>query len=118
MNVNVISFVKLVADAWGKIPSGILQGNFFEFGSYDQCLAIKHDTEIAEIGTFKGQYCLAKLGFKASDSQQKFNRQKLELAEKLGQGLLTRAAGGAVGYVCYDLKQCDSNLTQFFFCIL
>lgn len=39
-------------DSWGKLPSGILSGNLFEIGSYDQCV------KIAET-SFTGQYCLS-----------------------------------------------------------
>ena len=44
-------------DAWGKIPSGILRGNTFELGNYDQCVEIKHESK--KIGNIQGQYCLA-----------------------------------------------------------
>lgn len=43
-------------DAWGKIPSGILVGNKYEFGSFDECLAVNYNESGS---TFVGQYCLA-----------------------------------------------------------
>jgi hypothetical protein len=44
-----------VADATGKIPAGILEGNFQNLGSMDECLATKADEDS---GTFTGKYCL------------------------------------------------------------
>lgn len=46
-----------MADAWGKIPSGVLQGNLYELGDYDECLQISHFN--ATFGAFNGRYCLA-----------------------------------------------------------
>lgn len=50
-------------DAWGKIPSGILLGNYFSPGNYDQCLAINNDkfTSTSTIEQISGQYCLTDL---------------------------------------------------------
>ena len=56
-------------DATGKIPEGILEGNLFEWGNWDQCLAIKvsyNDTStVADgvISNFTGRYCLMNLIF-------------------------------------------------------
>jgi len=44
-----------VADATGKIPAGILEGNLQNLGSMDECLAAKADVDS---GTFTGKYCL------------------------------------------------------------
>lgn len=48
-------------DAWGKIPSGILYGNFFDRGNFDECLEIRHDSKAQNIGIIKGQYCIASI---------------------------------------------------------
>lgn len=54
-----------MADAWGKIPAGITQGNFMSLGNFDQCLSIsqkvKNDDGQYEIN---GQYCLANVQVK------------------------------------------------------
>lgn len=47
-----------VFDAWGKIPSGILVGNHFDFGSFDECLAVNYNENNS---TFVGQYCMAQI---------------------------------------------------------
>ncbi|XP_052868606.1 nose resistant to fluoxetine protein 6 isoform X1 [Anopheles cruzii] len=39
------------ADAWGKWPSGVLAGNLYELGNYDQCVGLRHDI-------IEGAYCL------------------------------------------------------------
>jgi hypothetical protein len=46
-----------VADATGKIPAGILEGNIQKLGSMDECLAAKADEYSL---TFTGKYCLVK----------------------------------------------------------
>lgn len=48
-------FVHSVVDAWGKIPSGILNGNFYEFGAFPQCFDLK-DVQKPET-----QYCISQL---------------------------------------------------------
>lgn len=49
-------------DAWGKIPSGIMSGNSYALGNFDQCLSI--EKYVTDAGTVKGQYCLATVGIK------------------------------------------------------
>ncbi|XP_022251569.1 nose resistant to fluoxetine protein 6-like [Limulus polyphemus] len=43
-------------DASGKLPEGILTGTVTAFGSYDECVDIKLNTE-DNTGGFRGQYC-------------------------------------------------------------
>lgn len=47
-------------DAWGKLPSGILYGNYYSAGNYDQCLNIESDKndESSNNEIIRGQYCL------------------------------------------------------------
>lgn len=47
-----------VVDAWGKIPSGILSGNTYEFGEFSQCLGLKRDKK-----PYDTQYCLGQFVF-------------------------------------------------------
>uniref|UniRef100_A0A8D8CWM4 Nose resistant to fluoxetine protein 6 n=1 Tax=Culex pipiens TaxID=7175 RepID=A0A8D8CWM4_CULPI len=42
-------------DAWGKIPSGILSGNFYSLGDYDQCR--KAVSPPTNAGLIRGRYC-------------------------------------------------------------
>lgn len=49
-----------VIDAWGKLPSGMLTGNAYEFGSFDECF----DVQLKRRNTnefIRPQYCLAKV---------------------------------------------------------
>lgn len=49
-------------DAWGKIPSGILYGNVYELGQFDECLSIEKliiDNQYTNV--LKGQYCLTQI---------------------------------------------------------
>ncbi|KAH8241180.1 hypothetical protein KR032_001439 [Drosophila birchii] len=42
-------------DAWGSIPSGLLTGNSYDLGNFDECLNIKKD--ISETRVIRGKYC-------------------------------------------------------------
>lgn len=52
-----INCFDVVADAWGKLPSGILSGHIMELGNYDQCLAVRKELE--PNNTFEGQFCVS-----------------------------------------------------------
>lgn len=43
----------LVGDSWGNFPSGILQGNLFELGSFRECFHIERDAK-----PYNTQYCI------------------------------------------------------------
>lgn len=43
----------LVVDSWGNFPSGILQGNRFELGSFPECFHIDRDGKL-----YNTQYCI------------------------------------------------------------
>ncbi|XP_051863890.1 uncharacterized protein LOC127566171 isoform X2 [Drosophila albomicans] len=51
-------------DSWGSIPSGILYGNFFDMGNYDEC--IKTYKAITDSHSIRGKYCFAKISFRAT----------------------------------------------------
>lgn len=60
--------VNAVLDATGKLPPGVLQGNFNWLGSYDQCVKIsaelpvyKNGTQIGTDKAFGGRYCSASI---------------------------------------------------------
>lgn len=55
--MDIFDFL-LVFDAGGKTPSGIMNGNFMEFGSYAQCFNVKRNERVYET-----QYCLGHLTF-------------------------------------------------------
>lgn len=42
-------------DAWGKMPAGMYSGNYFDFGSFDQCIQFKHES--STVGEIRGQHC-------------------------------------------------------------
>ncbi|XP_016950512.1 nose resistant to fluoxetine protein 6 [Drosophila biarmipes] len=42
-------------DAWGSIPSGLLTGNMYDLGNFDECLNIKKETSLGR--TIRGKYC-------------------------------------------------------------
>lgn len=45
-----------MVDSWGKFPSGILDGNVNELGSFLECLNIKQSGK-----KYETQYCLAQI---------------------------------------------------------
>lgn len=47
-----------VLDAWGKMPAGVLSGNYYDFGEFSQCFNIQKNEQL-----YKTQYCLGKLIF-------------------------------------------------------
>lgn len=44
-------------DSWGKIESGYLDGNKFNFGHFTECLKFRHESQ-ADNELVEGQYCL------------------------------------------------------------
>lgn len=48
-------------DAWGKLPSGILSGNFFSLGDYDECRKVTSPppppASNSTAGLIRGRYC-------------------------------------------------------------
>ncbi|XP_017083961.2 nose resistant to fluoxetine protein 6-like [Drosophila eugracilis] len=42
-------------DSWGSIPSGLLYGNFYDLGNYDECLNI--NKQISSSHSIQGKYC-------------------------------------------------------------
>ena len=51
----------IVFDSWGKAPSGVLYGNVYEFGNFDQCISHSQDTGL--FGTIQGQHCTLMIPF-------------------------------------------------------
>lgn len=47
-----------VADSWGRLPSGLMSGNFFDLGAFSQCFHIERNGM-----NYKTQYCIAQLVF-------------------------------------------------------
>lgn len=43
-------------DAWGKFQSGVLSGNTHNWGHYESCLRIQHQSE--QFGSIQGQHCV------------------------------------------------------------
>lgn len=43
-------------DSWGKIPSGLMRGNFYELGNFEQCLNFNKKLP-TPFGKLEGQYC-------------------------------------------------------------
>ncbi|XP_065079877.1 O-acyltransferase like protein-like [Ochlerotatus camptorhynchus] len=52
-------------DSWGKLPSGLLSGNSFTPGSFDQCrrLSVRNSA-----GVFDGQHCTVRLNLQTVDN--------------------------------------------------
>jgi hypothetical protein len=59
-----------VFDSATKIPVGVLAGNQYQLGHYDECVEISVNTGERFGGTLRGQYCLAEIHFNYSFSPQ------------------------------------------------
>lgn len=59
------SWARQMQNAWGKFPSGIFSGNVYDFGSFDQCIDLRHESEV---GNIAGQYCLLMVPFDVESS--------------------------------------------------
>ncbi|XP_017782126.1 PREDICTED: uncharacterized protein LOC108566646 [Nicrophorus vespilloides] len=53
--------VKMV-DSWSKLPSGIIEGNMQDYGSFDECLRIVGKSK--NLGLIHGKYCLGDVKIK------------------------------------------------------
>jgi len=49
-------WARKLRDSWGRFPSGIFSGNYFDFGHFDQCINFHHYSDVAS--DIHGQYCL------------------------------------------------------------
>lgn len=43
-------------DAWGKMPSGIFEGNLNEFGAFSECFHIQRNADM-----YKTKYCMGQV---------------------------------------------------------
>lgn len=57
-------------DSAAKMPVGLLAGNQYQLGHYDECVEISVDAGERFGGTLKGQYCLAEIQFNSSFSSR------------------------------------------------
>lgn len=53
---NYFLFSESVLDSWGRIPSGILSGNLYDFGDFRRCFHLDRNGE-----TYPTQYCVGKI---------------------------------------------------------
>lgn len=74
-NKNTQQILATVIDAWGKLPSGILTGNFFDFGSFDECFEVEINRDKSG-ELIHPQYCLGKV-FSPSGGKQGVTRETL-----------------------------------------
>lgn len=65
-------------DSYGRIPQAITQGNFFDFGTYDQCVNI---AEVLNDVTIKGKYCVGGLSIPLADLEVR-NLHKIIIINK------------------------------------
>lgn len=59
-----------VVDSWGKIPSGFLEGNLFELGSFTECLNIKRDNK-----PYESKYCLGAISLEKEKKLLELSQQ-------------------------------------------
>lgn len=59
-----------VIDAWGKLPSGLLDGNFYDFGTFSECFHIQRNMELYPTKYCTGQVIFDLNGISSAKSQQ------------------------------------------------
>lgn len=68
--MNLFFCEKLVVDAWGKAPSSVLEGNFFELGGFSECFHIERNNSHYESKYCMGQFELDLKGNLTPKTQQ------------------------------------------------
>lgn len=79
-------FTNSVADAWGKVPSGFLDGNHYTLGAFSECFHIERNA-----APYKSKYCLGEMnlnGIWAPKSNQHVDDEFLSLDELTDNELL------------------------------
>lgn len=66
-----------MVDSWGKVPSGILEGNVYALGSFLECLNIERNDK-----KYKSQYCLAQITPKIE--AEPFYRKSVDILSEIG----------------------------------
>lgn len=67
-------------DALPKFPVGLMYGNMYQLGNFEECIHMKHVTDDGI--QIKGQYCLADVAFKLRQNATGFV-QPFQLNEKV-----------------------------------
>lgn len=75
--LNFDFVAEIVVDSWGKVPSGILEGNVYSLGSFLECLNIERNGKM-----YKSQYCLAQITPKSETGQ--FQRKPIDRLSEIG----------------------------------
>jgi hypothetical protein len=80
-----------VVDSWSKIPDKISRGNTYDFGNFDQCLQVHHQTN--QFASIKGQHCMFQFSSKFNDTIPKppetswFNSGWKHIDERFGSAI-------------------------------
>lgn len=99
-----------VVDAWGKFPSGILNANFFEPGSFSQCFHIERNG-----ANYKTQYCIGQLIVEAPGQREtrKLPKNIVDLPFRQRLGYFNTGPSISLG-ICLPsacaIDQLESNL--------
>lgn len=102
----------LVADAWGKFPPGIYRYNFFDPGSFSECLHIERDGE-----KYKTQYCIGQLIYETAEQRKAKQMQKKvnDLPFRQRLGFYNTGPSISVG-ICLPssckIEQLESNINR------
>ncbi|KAH8280769.1 hypothetical protein KR054_010702, partial [Drosophila jambulina] len=108
-------------DSWGNLPAGLLVGNWWDLGNFDECLGIDH-TDATTGRHVRGKYCFAKIMPAPSLSKALVMKTALcfpascsaanmdTLLRRLFQQLLNVEIGTGVGIV--DEATCQTAETE------
>lgn len=95
-------------DASSKVPAGILNGNYYDLGMYDQCIRVKGHSNPSNIG---GQYCSVFVEMPTEsipDGESVFIVQKISVYNPIANGEISFGAA-----VCLPSSCSDDDVTNF-----
>ncbi|KAJ8921959.1 hypothetical protein NQ315_008593 [Exocentrus adspersus] len=75
-------------DSFPKFPVGILYGNYYQLGDFDECVGVKHSLveEDQEDVAVQGQYCLADIHFRRKkENHGRFARSTRKVEDKVNR---------------------------------
>lgn len=61
-------WARTIRDSWGKVPAGMLSGNYFDLGNFDQCIDVRHTSD--EVGEIVGQHCTLMIPYDLESSPE------------------------------------------------
>lgn len=65
-----------MSESWSRYPNGILAGNNYHFGVYDECIEVRYPVQ--------GQYCVSEMTLKFPDGKN-YNYNRTDIPDSFDQ---------------------------------